>query len=338
MKNTYTQAADFWQERDFGAKISATFEFIGAHWRLLGKCLLYFTLPFSLVMGIGLGFFNNSVYNMSGRAVAAQHSGGAFPTASSPFAMFSFGGLGLAVAGGVLAFLVLSGTLYGYLRARLRLPATEPVTPTDVWAEMRAKLGRMVLASLLLAFGGGLGFSILFGGLVGGIAAVQPGVGATALAFLLVLIPSIYLSIALSLYFPVLWLEDLSILASIGRCFHLIRGQWWATLGLLLIAGFLQSILSIVFAVPQYAVMFGKVLQVPGLNSDVLGLITNCLYATGIIFTYTIPLLALVFQYFNLTEQKDGFGLRLLVDKLGQSQGLPVAQSSHYRPDEEGEY
>lgn len=338
MKNTYTTPADFWQERDFGTKISAVFEFIGAHWRALGKCLVYFVLPGALLMGIGLGLVTNKMFDLTGRITAAQRAGTRLPHVTSPFEMFNFSGLALAMVGGLLAFLLLSGTVYGYLRARLYLPATEPITPSRVWDELRARLGRMVGGTLLLFLLGGVGFGVIFGALLMfGSLFVRSTFAGPLLAILLAYVVMGYISVSLGLYYPVLWLEDTDVFAAIGRCFQLIRGQWWATCGMLFTALFLQSMFTIVFAIPQYAVMMGKMLQLPGLNSDVLGMVAQCFYAIGIIFTYCIPLLALAFQYLNLVERQEGIGLRLLVDQLGQGHA-PAAESGHYRPDELGEY
>jgi hypothetical protein len=340
MKNRYLTPANFWQERDFGAKISATFEFLGAHWQPLGKCLMYFVLPFTLLMGIGLGFFTNSMFDQMGGAMAAKQSGWHSTVgtpSSSPFGMVSFGGMALAFVGGMLAFLVLTGTVLGYLRARLHLPAEQPITPAAVWAELQARLGRMVLVIVLL----GVAYAVVsFGALM--LVGLLAGIGSSwtsallgmPLAFALI----VYLAVVLSLFFPVLWLEDNSLLSTLGRCFSLIKGHWWATFGLIVVVGIIQSSLSVVFIIPQYAVMFGKMMRVPGLDSDLLGILAQCIYAVGIIFTYTISLLAMAFQYFNLVERKEGMGLRLLVHELGQPQVVPAAESSHYRPDEEGEY
>jgi hypothetical protein len=164
------------------------------------------------------------------------------------------------------------------------------------------------------------------------------GVG-IALGFLsvLLIVPIlVYLGTIVIFYFSVLWLEDLGIFASMRRSFQLIWGKWWSTFGLLFVASLIQGMVSIVFALPQYAVMMGKMLQLPGLSSDLLGVVAQTFYAVGILFTYCIPLLALAFQYFNLVERHEGYGLRLLVDGLGQS--APTARSHHYQPDEEGEY
>lgn len=335
MRNTYTTPADFWQERDFGAKISATFEFIGAHWRPLGKCLVYFVLPVALLAGIGLGLFTSSAFLSFSRHAFSTRNG-----SGSSFQLLNFSGLGLGLASIILGFFLLTGTLYAYVRARLRLPATEPVTPAVVWAELRGRLGRLVQAiGLALVVGLLLAgvFSLVFLGAVG--QGKGGSVGAIMVAGILLPIAYIFLiyaGIALSLFLPVLWFEELPILASVGRCFQLIRGRWWATWGLLLVVSILQSLLSIVFSLPSYALTAGKLLGLPGLGTDVLTLLAQSINLVGLTFTYCVPLLALCFQYFNLAEQKDGYGTSLLVSQLGQS--APTAQSGHYQPDEEGEY
>jgi hypothetical protein len=189
----------------------------------------------------------------------------------------------------------------------------------------------MVLVIVLL----GVSYTVVsFGALmlVGALAGLGDSAVSALLGFPLVFTLLVYLAVTLSLFFPVLWLEDNSLAGTLGRCFQLIKGRWWATFGLIAVVGIIQAMMAFVFIVPQYAVMFGKMLRVPGLDSDILGVLAQC------IFTYTIPLLAMAFQYFNLVEQKEGLGLRLLVHELGQPQAIPGVQSSHYRPDDEGEY
>ncbi len=334
MKNAYTTPADFWQERDFGAKISATFEFIGVHWRPLGKCLVYFVLPVALLAGIGLGIFTNSAFQsvFSHRGFSAR--------SNNPFQFLNFGWLGLGALGILLGVFLLTGTLYAYVRARLRLPAAEPVTPAVVWAELRARLGRVAQA---------IGLALVVGLLVAGLVslvflgAFGTGKGGSigVIAFAGILLPIAYLfliyaAVALSLYLPVLWFEELSVLASVGRCFQLIRGRWWATWGLVVVVSILQSMLSVVFSLPSYVLTAGQFLGLAGLGTDVLTLVAQSIYLVGLTFTYCLPLLALCFQYFHLAEQKEGIGTSLLVSQLGQP--APTAQSGHYQPDEEGEY
>lgn len=286
MKNPYLTPADFWQERDFGKKISAAFDFIGAHFKPLIKCVAYFVLPFMLLMGIGFGLFFNTMYNQLGSTMQGRASSQLpFDPASgnSPFTGTSFLGVGLMVIGILLAFLMLSSTVYAYLRLRLRLPATEPITPTLVWAELWSRLGRVLLAGLLLFGLGMLAFAVVGGAAFGIIKGLGDGagIGLVVLVGLALWVGLAYVSVTLSFYMPVLWLEELPVFASLGRCFQLIKGNWWNTFGLMLVTSLLQSTLTYVFAIPMYAVMVGKMLQVPSLNSDVLGLIGSSIYAIG---------------------------------------------------------
>lgn len=326
MHAKFTREADFRQERDFGAKIGATFEFLGAHWRPLGKCLLYFVLPVSLLMGVGLGLVTNNMFNLMG---VAQRN----PQAVDPASMFGtsyFSGLGMAMLGGLLAFIMLMGTVYAYVRLLLNAEAATAPTPTQVWAEVKSRLGR-----IFAAFGIFVLLYVLLMGLFVGIGAM---LGTVGFLVMLVLVPALfYLSVPMALYFPVLLLEDGGPLTALRRSFYLAHGKWWSTFGLLLVAGMIQGMLTIVFALPQYGVMFGKMLKVPVLGSDAMGMVAQCFYASGALLTYPISLMALIFQYFNLVERKEGVGLRTLVDSLG-SGPAPVAYNQAYRPDEEGEY
>jgi hypothetical protein len=331
MQAKFTRESDFRQERDFGAKIGATFEFLGAHWRPLGKCLAYFVLPVTLVLGVGLGLMTNGMWNMASQAQSAQSGNIAQQYDDTfSFAASSMGGLGVAMLGGLASFIMLMSTVYTYVRLLLAKETASLPTPSEVWVEIKHTLGRMLLAFALL-IGIYLALAVVFG-------LLAAGLGAFVFLLIFLLFPAlVYISVPFSLYFPVLLLEQSSIMGAWRRCFYLVRGHWWSTLGLLLVAGLIQSTMTILFVLPQYAVMIGKMLKIPGLDSDALGIAAQCLYAAGTVLTYPVSLLALVFQYFNLVEQKEGLGLRTLVDSIGTGPA-PVAHDQAYRPDDDGEY
>ena len=321
MRPPFIHEAEFRQERNFGAKIGATLEFIGSHWRPLLRCLFYFVLPPALLMGIGLGIFTNQAWNQ-----AAAGLGKSRPVPPQFDSLGALGGIGLLLVGSMVAYLLLTSVVYGYLRARLALAPTEPVTTRVVWDLIRPRLGRLLGAWLLLTL---LGLGA-FGGL--GALLFQLGPGYPVLLFF----PALYVMMPLALFLPVFWFEDQSPLAALRRCFYLIRGKWWSTLGLLMVIGLIQGTVSMVFILPQYAIMFGKLFKIAVLSSDVLGIAVQCLYTVGLMLTYTLPLVALAFQYFNLVERHDGVGLHQLVDRLGQTPGR-VANAA-YQPEDEGEY
>ncbi|OWP64414.1 hypothetical protein CDA63_03280 [Hymenobacter amundsenii] len=331
MKPTFTQAADFRQQRDFSQKIGSTFEFLGAHWRPLGKCLLYFVLPLSLILGVGLGLLTNTIWNVAGQA---QTNPGVLKSGAALGASY-FSGFGLAMLGGVLAFLMAVSTVHSYVRLLLTTePAVAP-TPAEVWVEIRSRLGRLLLACLLL-FGVYAGIMLVVGLVVGG--SMAAGGGPFVFLLVLILMPLLlYLLVPLTLYFPVLWLEDEGLFAALRRCYYLVKGKWWATFGLFVIAGMIQGMMSFIFVLPQYAVLFGKMLHIPGLDSDLTGMVAQTLYASGTMLLYPVSLLAMIFQYFNLVERKEGLGLLSRIANLGS--GLaPAVENATFRPDDEGNY
>lgn len=330
-KITFIREADFRRERDFGAKVGATFDFVAAQFRPLLRCLAYFVLPGALLAGIGLGLVASNFLALvpaagtrpGNTAAIAPHFG------ASSLPISSFVGVGLAAVGLLAAFLLLSSTIYGFVRVRMSTPPAEAVTPARVWAFVWPRLGRVVGGWLLLSVvtAGGLG-------VVGGcLALLGPG-----FVFLL-FFPLVWVAVCLMLYFPALWMEDGGVLAALRRSFYLMKGKWWSSLGLYLVMSFITGIMNYVFLVPFYALMIGKTVLnwSSGSGSDLLSVAAMSIYALGWVFTATLPLVAMLFQYFNLVERKDGVGLRLLVDSLGQT-AAPQVSSAGYRPDEEGEY
>jgi len=332
MSVRFTHEAEFRRERDFGTKVSTTFEFITAQFRPLMKCLAYFVLPPALLFGVGLGLVFNGFMSMvplGGSRLSGPGLGG--------MTLGIFSGFGLAFLGAMLAFLLISSTVYGFVRVRMNTPAQQEVQPAQVWAYMRPRLGRVVLAWLLFL---GLGIVAmlvmgLFVGLMGAVLGQSPGFA--VLLMFLVFIPLVWAVVALSLYFPALWIEDTDVWTALRRCFYLVYGKWWSSFGLYFVVAFIQSFLSYLFAIPMYGVIMLKALRIPGFDSGILSIATVSLYSLGLIFTSVLTLVAMLFQYFNLVERKEGLGLRLMVNSLGQT-AAPQASNAAYQPDEEGEY
>lgn len=317
MRNTFTKPADFWQQRDFGSKISATFEFIGAHWRPLGKVLLYLVVPLALlqgILGVALqtqlaGTIRRTLYNPAAGDSSMSRQF-AFYSESFQSPLYLLNNV-LSVA--FHAVLILS--VYGYLYYCVYPTETGgPITVAEVWGLVKRKF-----VGTFFSF---YGLSILL-----------------VLGFLVLLIPGIYLSVALSLFFAVKVLEDTGFVTTISRCINLTSGKWWSTFGLIFIM--LLIVYFMFFSVGILTALFGGVQSLllrTGSGLSVFALVISAFSGLIKLLVYPLVLLAIAFQYFNLVERKEGVGLRLLVDKLGQADALPEAQSSHYQPDEEGSY
>ncbi|GAA4369650.1 hypothetical protein GCM10023185_43500 [Hymenobacter saemangeumensis] len=337
MAAKFIHEAEFRRERDFGTKVSATFEFLTAQFRPLLKCVAYFVLPAALLCGIGMGLLFNNLTALIPAAGSSPNR-----NAVSSMGMNALVGGGLSTIGLTVAFLLLSTTVYAYIRLRMDTPAAEPVQPAQVWQYIRPRLGRVVLGTLML---GGLAAVLFLGGFGVIIATLAPlmrsgdvgpillGVGLSFLVFGFMM----WAMVCLSMYFPAMLLEDADVWTSLRRSFYLVRGKWWSTLGLYMVITFIQSFIAYLFAIPMYGVMLVQMLKIPGFDSPVLSVVTASIYAIGAVFTMVLPLIALAFQYFNLVERKDGVGLQQLVNSLGQTPA-PQVSNAAFRPDEEGEY
>lgn len=310
----FTHETDFRQERDFSQKISATFEFIGAHWRPLGRVLLYLVLPLALVRGILAGVMQSELVSSVARVgnLGNGRYGGAFGAYSTMVSSPTYY-LTVLLSYAFNAVLILS--IYGYVLECLAptVPG-EPIGPSVVWAIVKQRF--------LTTFFSFFGLSFVL-----------------AVGFLVFLVPGLYLGVALSLFFIVQVVEDTGFTTTISRCLHLSKGKWWSTAGLIFII--ILILYAIIFGVGIAAVLLKGGLRgmIPtsGGFSPVVTIVITTIGSFFALLLYPPLLLVLAFQYFNLVERKEGVGLHQLVNQLGR----PTAASptpETYRPAEEGEY
>lgn len=315
MQPTYTQESDFRRERDFGQKISATFEFIGGHWRPLGRVLLYLVAPAALLQGLVAGLVQSQLFGAVRQAAYHQSSSttwagrySAYTTFSSPVYLLS------NVASGIFStMLILS--VYGYLlRCLYPVAPGAPATVAEVWVIVR----RQFVGTFFSLYGLGV--------IIG-------------LSFLVLVVPGVYMIVALSLFFIVRMVEGTGFGTTINRCVRLTRGKWWSTFGLIIMMIVLLWMLLIGFGI--ITTLFSGSLKSLFLATRTLPTVAliaiNLLSGLFTLLLYPPLLLALAFQYFNLVERHEGVGLHRLIDQLGQAPAAPPG-ATPYHPTEEGEY
>ena len=74
-------------------------------------------------------------------------------------------------------------------------------------------------------------------------AAFLAGAG-VVLGFLALIVPGVWLLVSWSVFLPALLFEGLGPPRALGRSFELVRGRWWATLGVLIVAGLVSNVAS----------------------------------------------------------------------------------------------
>jgi len=132
-------------------------------------------------------------------------------------------------------------------------------------------------------------------------------------SMILFFFPAIYTGIVLSLASSILVFENKTVLDTIVDSFNFIIGHWWDTFGisiaiglLVLVLGYVVEIPAVVYQVIQGFSLFGSndPSQMMSLFSDPVYLVLNILAKLGQILFASITLIATVFIYFDINEQK----------------------------------
>jgi hypothetical protein len=150
----------------------------------------------------------------------------------------------------------------------------------------------------------------------------------TTLGFALCLVPGIWLAVAWSLAFVALVAENLSGTGALRRSYNLVRGRWWATFGVLIIAFVLNAVVDQIVSIPFAIVSFVSADSVIGFTVGALANIISDVITT--------PFVAAVFVlvYFDLRVRKEGFDLQLLAQAMGPlpEGGAPAARGPYGAP------
>ncbi|MGH9041572.1 MAG: hypothetical protein ACRDZ3_15235 [Acidimicrobiia bacterium] len=271
------------------------------HFVVLAKIVLFVVAPVQIVASLLLAsaipdsdlFFDPSAFDTSAETV------------EDPFADFD-GGDAAAVFAAFGVVTILSGLAFVFSSAAaLRAVTVAYLGGAPDWRDsLRLALNRV---------GPLLALSILM------------GLGMT-LGFVLCLAPGVWLAVGWSLAFVALLAEDIGATDSLRRSWRLVKGRWWATFGVLLIAFLLNvvvdQIVSIPFAIgsifsPNSVIGFG-LSAVAAIISDVI----------------TTPFVAAVFVlvYFDLRVRKEGFDLALLAQAMGPLPEGGPAYGNPYHP------
>ena len=313
----FAQESDFRRLRDFGQKFSASFEFIGAHWRGLGQAMLYLVLPAAILQGIVSALLQKQVFAQALRGTGTGMGKLQQLTMLDGMYQSPIYWINVAISGIFIMFLVL--TVYAYVRCCLRpVPSPASITVGEVWAVVKSEFIGSYLSY----------FALLMLIIIG---------------FFLLGIPGLYLLVAFSLFYITKVVEGTGFVTTCQRCLQLVRGKWWSTFGLIVVMSFALGLVlavvgSVVGGLSYFAAKQVGFLQTDDASSSLVlfTVITSALTGLLNLLIYPPLLLALAFQYFNLVERRDGVGLRNMVSQLGQA---PAAvHTTDYRPDDEGEY
>lgn len=284
---------NFREERDTSQKINATFGFIRQNFQVLMECLLLYVVPFALLAGIFMGIYLSRRLPPEADEIRYR-TWGEYDFFNSITSFHYLVSVFFSFVSYVFLSLIICVYIVQYMDRQGQVSARE--------------VGQEVRSHFLTVFYAAFGIVLMCG-----------------LGYVLLLVPGIYLTIALSLFVIIMIREELGFVETIERCIHLIKGNWWSTFGFLLLLGIIQGLIGLAAALPVFLVEILKAFQVPGAGYPLLTVAATSLASVLSIFLYVISFTGIVFQYFHLVEVKDGIGLLDQVALIGRP---PVADHS----------
>lgn len=274
--------------------VSFTFEFLRQNFSKFSRAIVFYAGPAMLLLGIFMGLFLPGFrFTLLGMGAAMARTG---------FILALIGSVAITMQTAIVnTFVMLYMDRGGWDGFEVR----------DVWVEAR----KDIVMLLLTVWGIGVGSLLLL---------VLASV--TGPFIIIFYFPVLYLTIALSLAPSIRSRERLGFTDSVKRSFELINGKWWSTFGLMIVMGFIVGVIAMILYVP--ATFISLMLGLHEASSDDPSKFTAALSMLMTIISmvsyllYSILLLAINFQYYNLVEQKDGLGMMEEIESIGQDHNL----------------
>lgn len=144
----------------------------------------------------------------------------------------------------------------------------------------------------------------------------------TILGLLGLIVGAIFLGVAFSVALPVLVGEDIRGFAALKRSYALVKGRWWSTFGLLVLASLLAGIVAAIIAG-----ILGAALGA-GIDTDSVGgsiFVQSIANIVANVVTVPFSAAVLVVLYYDLRVRKEGFDIELLARGLDDEPASPTA-------------
>ena len=289
------QKINFYEKRDLGDKINATFQFLRQNFVPLFKSLLYIAGPVILIAGVISGLYQMTLLSAGDIYEPTEPS---FDTFS---ALFAQGGANILVS--ILMTAVVITVVYEYFVLYMQADTLTFPSVSAVWEGTKRDFFKVLLSSIVTSILVGIGLIFL-------------------------IIPGLIFLAALSLIFIIQIKERLSFGDAFSRCFSLTSGNYLSTLGLLLVVAILQTIIVLVLLTP-IGLITGLGLFFSDSAEDIITRQSSSFYQILAIvgqvlsnlvsqLLSAISTVAIAFQYANLVEKKESTGLMESVNTIGE--------------------
>ncbi|MEP6845036.1 MAG: hypothetical protein ABI861_03505 [Panacibacter sp.] len=270
--------------RDFGENFSDTFQYIQQEFKPLLLSFILVAGVFMLLNAIFMGIYQKDAFSFLDKL-----ENGVFK--ASDFSA-TFNGMYFLAMGFTLVSITAMRTVIAVYMKQYDESETAP-TVQQVWSGFIKYFPKVFLFSI-------------------------PTYLLIIVGLLFCLLPGIYFMVVFAPFVFVLVSEDASFGDAFGRCFDLVKENFWLTLGIYLVAYIIYSVSSgvtgLVIGLVASAVSYFTTKEL----STSVGVLMSILNIVQYIF-YIIFFVSVGLHYYNLVETKDGTGLAKRLEALGSN-------------------
>jgi len=287
-----------YKKRDFGQRLSVTFDFIKTMWKPLLKYTTYFLLPISLIQAIFMNGMGSKAFDLKYLETAGNSK------------FFSWGvnyieNYGAYCVIYIIGYALLVALVYGLMKAYSTTDDPHTITFADIRSTFQRDFNRTII--LIIATGIFICVCIVFIVLL---AIVTP-------ITLLITIPGIVaIIIPITLVTPIYILDEnkTSIPQAFTKAFRIGFPTWGSTFVLIIVVGLIAGILRSTLSMPWYVLYIIKTYLIA--SSSQSSIITSytysfILYLTGILMCFALYLSSIImlvgtaYQYGHISEKID---------------------------------
>ena len=130
------------------------------------------------------------------------------------------------------------------------------------------------------------------------------------------LVPGIYFGVALTFGSCILVLKDGGLGKIMSESMAIVKGNWWRTLGYIIVLSLLVGVVAYVFQIPYMVVMFSSAFtgEIPGAYEITFSLLLSNL---GQYTLYTVMFVGIGMMFFSRTEEMEHTTLLSQIEQLG---------------------
>ncbi len=307
------------KERDFSGVFSDGINFLKAHFKPILKSFVFIVIPVYTIATVLVSLLSSQFIDL----INANNSGLTnYDSQTVPASKANLLGFTVIYLLYIAAFFLAITTIYSYIKIYSERTTDEKILPNEVWK----KAGRLALKLFgyyfvhsivfiipiwLLFFLLGLLLSVLSSISVIGVIIMVLGI-----VFLL-LLATTYTSVLVS----VILYEKAGIFGSLSRTATLLRGSFWQTTGITIIAAMLVQFvfMGLYMIFTMFMGGFGLYSESPDMGLIkililIFAIIAPLVLFLGYIFQFSIN----SFTYFSLLEKLDHVGLKMKVESINE--------------------